>query len=163
MTLCHSGRNPTWKIGPISAIQIGKNSEQILIGSDWFRADPLRSGGLRERPHQTHRPISSFTYMTTTSYYRLKPRTMYLVQSKIAGLVQPSSDIPALSSNISSFATPSVFLSYFTSLPMNLYCAHLLPRVLGDTLAGLVFKNPVRSGFSAQFWETGTATGCLIW
>ena len=45
-----TGQNPTWKIGPISAIQFGKNSEQIPIRSEWFRADPLRSGGLRERP-----------------------------------------------------------------------------------------------------------------
>ena len=28
---------------------------------------------------------------------------------------------------------------------------------------GLVFKSPVQSGFSAQFWVTGTATDCLIW
>ena len=27
----------------------------------------------------------------------------------------------------------------------------------------LVFKSPVRSGFSAQFWVTRTETGCLIW
>ena len=30
-------------------------------------------------------------------------------------------------------------------------------------LSHIVFKSPVRSGFSAQFWVTGTATSCLIW
>ena len=45
-----TGRNPTWKIGPISAIQFGKNSERIPIRSEWFQADPLRSGGFWERP-----------------------------------------------------------------------------------------------------------------
>ena len=32
-----------------------------------------------------------------------------------------------------------------------------------DNHITVVFKSPVRSGFLAQFWVTGTATGCLIW